>query len=249
MSEFEGVSKARSWWEQQGGAASDARRAYDRRNSQELVRAATTVLLRRLPFELPSTVIDLGCGDGTLLRSLSQAGFAHRYVGIDPHPQAVTTAELEILTGPAELALDVVAENEGPVVLVATLTVGLWDDPERVLIPLLADHGQVRHLLIADIVRPVTEQARSIWRSFAVNAYERRYLEDHLAVLLTAPHWVQFISKLTAAVPGLDLQVETFDLRTPGRQAKLWRASEMDEFEEHLQTSPVPLGLFLRAFR
>lgn len=245
----EGLARAQRWWDQGTGAAVDARRDYDRRNSQEIVRVAAETVQRLAPSDRYTTVVDIGCGDGTLLHRLADARCADRYIGIDPRPEGVTSGEIEFLRASAEETPEVLSGIEGAVLVVATLTIGLWHQPERLLGQLLADHEQVRDLVVADIVRPATDRAWSIWWSFARDDMERSYLEDHASVLLAASRWASLVSDVCAASPDIGVRLETFDLRTPGIGGREWSARDRETFSEQISAAPAPQCAFLHAFR
>ena len=53
-------------------------------------------LLARVPLEAPGTVVDLGCGAGTVTRILAERWPAARLVGVDRSPEMLAEARQSV---------------------------------------------------------------------------------------------------------------------------------------------------------
>ncbi|MDO5619162.1 class I SAM-dependent methyltransferase [Kocuria sp.] len=232
-----------SWWIKRISPELAARDRYEQRNSAAFVQAAFKDIQCRVDVGLASTVVDIGCGEGGLLRQLRQVGWGSRHVGIDPNAPTAPSNGVEFIVAYADDVVDWLAEITDDVTVLSTLSLGLWPDPAHTLVAIMGAGPNVKGLFISDLVRPMSQAAIDTWLSFAHDPIEREYLEDQAEILLTPKRWVQLVSSLRSTYSDLEVQLTSFDVRMAGVQARSWDPMHTEDMADFLSNVGVPTGL------
>lgn len=133
-----------------------------------------------------SSLLDIGCGGGEMLREVRALAPGIDLVGVDPVPDAVAAARrtfegddrAQFLVGPAE-GLPTLVKR--PDIVVSHLNFGLWTEPLTALTGILRLLAPGGLFYLVDVAAATTDDQRAAFLGLARNNEEAHYLEDQLA--------------------------------------------------------------------
>ena len=185
-------------------------------------------LVARVAADSPTTVVDLGCGEGALTASLAQRWPGARVTGIDSSATMLAAAAAHAVPGRVEFALGDVQDWQpaGPVDVLVTNAVLHW-------VP--GPAGQ--ELVVAGQLAPGGELALQVPGNF------RAPTHTLLADLCRSPRWA---AQLADAAPRPDAVLEPagyYDvLTTAGLTADVWETTYL-----HVLSGPDPVLDWVRS--
>jgi trans-aconitate 2-methyltransferase len=185
-------------------------------------------LLGRVHAEAPSSVVDLGCGEGTMTATLAERWPTARVTGVDSSPEMLAAAAVSAVPGRVEFTAGDVRDwtPAGPVDVVVSNAVLHW----------VPDHGR----LLTDWAGWL---APGGWLAVQVPGNFRAPTHALLADLCHSPRWA---SRLADAAPRPDAVLEPagyFDvLAAAGLSPDVWETTYL-----HVLTDSDPVLGWVRS--
>jgi trans-aconitate 2-methyltransferase len=185
-------------------------------------------LVARIGADAPATVVDLGCGEGSLTASLARRWPGARVTGVDSSPEMLAAAAAAALPGRVEFALGDVGEwaPPGPVDVVVTNAVLHW----------VPGHDRL-------LTRWAGWLPAGGWLAMQVPGNFRAPTHALLADLCRSPRWAD---RLAGAAPRPDAVLEPTGyldvLREAGLAADAWETTYL-----HVLTGPDPVLSWVRS--
>jgi trans-aconitate 2-methyltransferase len=185
-------------------------------------------LVARVGAEEPSTVVDLGCGEGSLTASLARRWPGARVTGVDSSPEMLAAAATEARPGQVEFTLGDVREwsPQGPMDVLVSNAVLHW----------VADHDRL-------LTRWAGWLAPGGWLAVQVPGNFRAPTHALLADLCRSPRWAD---RLAGAAPRADAVLDPagyLDVLTgAGLAADAWETTYL-----HVLTGADPVLAWVRS--
>ncbi|AXR73958.1 MULTISPECIES: class I SAM-dependent methyltransferase [Auritidibacter] len=246
QSRIDAQARARRWWHSYELAriAHD----YDDRQTKMVSVVAAQTAIRLVGGSEEVSVLDIGCGRGELLAQLARKQPGWALVGIDPDPtvqEGRLEGNFELISGSAADAPAVAGRLPFPGLVVSTLSMALWDDPERLLPASIAAAPAGTGALVIDLLRPPNTRSREAWASFASGDDERRFMMEQSAAWLDAGDWVRLVGQLRATLPASTVEVACEDIRFLGMTPTQWD-SAVEEVLSRAEAAGGTTGVLLR---
>ena len=185
-------------------------------------------LVARVGAEEPSTVVDLGCGEGSLTASLARRWPGARVTGVDSSPEMLAAAATEARPGQVEFTLGDVREwsPQGPMDVLVSNAVLHW----------VPDHDRL-------LTRWAGWLAPGGWLAVQVPGNFRAPTHALLADLCRSPRWAD---RLAGAAPRADAVLDPagyLDVLTgAGLAADAWETTYL-----HVLTGADPVLAWVRS--
>jgi trans-aconitate 2-methyltransferase len=185
-------------------------------------------LVARVGAEAPATVVDLGCGEGSLTASLAQRWPGARVTGVDSSPEMLAAAAAEARPGRLDFVLGDVSDwsPTGPVDVVVSNAVLHW----------VPGHSRL-------LTRWAGWLPPGGWLAVQVPGNFRAPTHALLADLCRSPRWAD---RLADAAPRADAVLDPagyLDILTAaGLQADAWETTYL-----HVLTGPDPVLAWVRS--
>jgi trans-aconitate 2-methyltransferase len=185
-------------------------------------------LVARVGAEAPATVVDLGCGEGSLTASLAQRWPGARVTGVDSSPEMLAAAAAVAVPGRVEFALGDVREWSPPEPLDVVVS--------NAVLHWVPDHDRLLARW-AGVLRP------GGWVAVQVPGNFRAPTHALLAGLCRSPRWA---GRLADAAPRADAVLEPggyLDVLTrAGLAADAWETTYL-----HVLTGADPVLAWVRS--
>ncbi|SOE00712.1 trans-aconitate 2-methyltransferase [Blastococcus haudaquaticus] len=185
-------------------------------------------LVARIATDAPTTVVDLGCGEGSLTAGLARRWPGARVTGVDSSPEMLAAASASASAERVEFALGDVREWEppGPVDVLVSNAVLHW----------VPGHDRL-------LTRWAGRLAPGGWLAVQVPGNFRAPTHALLAELCRSPRWAD---RVAAAAPRPDTVLDPsgyFDVLTAaGLAADVWETTYV-----HVLTGPDPVLAWVRS--
>lgn len=238
--------RARQWWiEPELRIIS---RRYDSRQTAMMPKAIAQMAINLSDATDSFSVLDIGCGRGSLLAELGLHRPAWSLVGLDPDPEAQhdrVEGDFRIIKGAADDAPQLAQSLTSPTLITAMLTIALWDDPTTSLGRVLDASSDNTFMLVFDLLRPVDELSLTSWQAFAGDSEELRYLTDQANAWLGLREWADLVTTLSLHHPAWEIQLAQADVRFLGMSQLEW-STEYDKILNQARDASSTTGILMR---